>query len=255
MNRAHERGLHRGLQRGEELGALHSSKRTADETAAAVFWQFAPIALCPTRPEPRGSLRARHGRSGASLRDDQPGRGRRRDLLLERQVPPSFWRPRAAIREADTDGNPATSADPSWEALFAPQTATTPPLATPAFPDHPSGHGCLSGAVLHTFAEFFGTDKVAVTIVSGRSLDGVPIAPRSFDRFSRVTKEIIDARVWGGIHFRTADVQGTVIGRRSPTGCGSTTSSPCAERSTGAGAACGGRPGSAPRSSAPAGDR
>ena len=65
-----------------------------------------------------------------------------------------------------------------------------------------------------TFAEFFGTDKVAVTIVSGRSLDGVPIAPRSFDRFSRVTKEIIDARVWGGIHFRTADVQGTVIGKK-----------------------------------------
>ena len=107
-----------------------------------------------------------------------------------------------------------------------------------------------------TFAEFFGTDKVAVTIVSNRSLDGVPIAPRSFDRFSRVTKEIIDARVWGGIHFRTADVQGTVIGKKVAHWLpGSTTSSPCAERSTGAGAACGDCPARLPRSSAPAGDR
>ena len=125
-----------------------------------------------------------------------------------------FWRPRAAIREADTDGNPATIADPTWESLFAPATQTTPPLATPPFPDHPSGHGCVSGAVLQTFRDFFGTDKVAFDVVAGRSLDGVPIPPRHFDRFSRAIKEVIDARVWGGIHFRTADVQGAVIGKK-----------------------------------------
>jgi hypothetical protein len=51
-------------------------------------------------------------------------------------------------------------------------------------------------------------------VVSGRSLNGVPLAPRDFDRFSDVLKEIIDARVWGGIHFRTADVQGAVIGQK-----------------------------------------
>ena len=87
-----------------------------------------------------------------------------------------------------------------------------PPLVTPPFPDHPSGHGCLTGATMSTMADFFGTDKIEVTVVSGRSLNGVPIAPRHFDRLSRVTKEVIDARVWGGIHFRTADEQGTVIG-------------------------------------------
>ena len=58
-----------------------------------------------------------------------------------------FWRPRAAIREADTDGNPATVADPTWESLFARRRETTPPLGTPPFPDHPSGHGCVTGAV------------------------------------------------------------------------------------------------------------
>ena len=125
-----------------------------------------------------------------------------------------FWRPRAAIREAESDGNPATVADPNWESLFAPATQTPPPLATPPFPDHPSGHGCLSGAVLQTLADFFGRDKVAFTVVSGRSLNGTPIPPRRFLSFSQARQEIIDARVWGGIHFRTADRQGAWLGRQ-----------------------------------------
>jgi hypothetical protein len=199
----------------KELGALNSSTRTADQTAAAVFWQFAPIAFW--NPLMRG-LAARYDL-------DTPDQARLYAMVnlagadgatacWNDKYYWNFWRPRAAIREADTDGNPATIADPGWEALFAPATATTPPLATPPFPDHPSGHGCVSGAVLNTLADFFGTDKVAFRLVSGRSLDGVQIAPREFKRFSHALKEIIDARVWGGIHFRTADVQGAVIGKK-----------------------------------------
>jgi hypothetical protein len=199
----------------KELGAQNSSTRTADQTAAAVFWQFAPIALwSPLLRE----LAARYDLDAA----DQARLYAMVNLAAADGAIAcwndkyywNFWRPRAAIREADNDGNPATIADPSWESLFAQSTATTPPLGTPPFPDHPSGHGCLSGAVLDTMADFFGTDKVAFTVVSGRSLNGVPIAPRQFDRFSDVLKEIIDARVWGGIHFRTADVQGAVIGKK-----------------------------------------
>ena len=63
-------------------------------------------------------------------------------------------------------------------------------------------------------ADFFGRDKVAFTVISGRSLNGVPIPPRHFERFSDARMEIIDARVWGGIHFRTADRQGAVLGRK-----------------------------------------
>jgi hypothetical protein len=61
-----------------------------------------------------------------------------------------------------------------------------------------------------TFTDFFGTDNVAFDVFSGR----FPDQPRHFERFSQATNEIIDARVWGGIHFRTADVQGVVIGRQ-----------------------------------------
>jgi hypothetical protein len=199
----------------KELGALASTTRTADQTAAAVFWQFAPIALynpvlrdlavrfkLNTVNEARLYANVNMAGADASIAcwNDKYNYG--------------FWRPRAAIREADSDGNPATVADPNWESLFAPATQTTPPLGTPPFPDHPSGHGCLSGAVLQTLTDFFGRDKVAFTVVSGRSLNGTPIPPRRFQTFSQARQEIIDARVWGGIHFRTADRQGAWLGRQ-----------------------------------------
>jgi hypothetical protein len=111
----------------------------------------------------------------------------------------NFWRPISAIRLADTDGNPATVADPNW----------TPLLATPAFPDHPSGHSCEAGAIFNTLQAFFGTDKIAFSAFSNNSG-----TTRSFSRFSAALKEVLDARVWGGIHFRTADMQGSVIGMK-----------------------------------------
>jgi len=110
-----------------------------------------------------------------------------------------FWRPITAIREAGSDTNPATDPDPAW----------LPLIATPPFPEHPSGHGCLTGSVAHTLRDFFGTDRAtfsAASAVSGTT--------RSFTRFSQTTKEVIDARVYSGIHFRTADVQGTRIGKK-----------------------------------------
>jgi hypothetical protein len=195
----------------KKLGALNSSTRTADQTTAAIFWQFAPVALWNRLAR---DLSAEHD---IAVADEA------RLLAMINLAAADgaiacwndkyywhFWRPRAAIREAGTDGNPATVPDPTWEPLFHPSTPTTPALITPPFPDHPSGHGCVSGAVLQTFRQFFGTNKVAFDVHSGR----FPGHPRHFGRFTRALNEIIDARVWGGIHFRTADVQGAVIGKK-----------------------------------------
>ena len=122
-----------------------------------------------------------------------------------------FWRPITAIREADTDGNPATQADPTWWPLFHVTTPVCNPplLVTPGFPDHPSGHSPISGAIVHTLQDFFGTDKIPFSAFSNKSG-----TTRSFDRFSHALKEIIDCRVWAGIHFRTADTQGAVQGKK-----------------------------------------
>jgi hypothetical protein len=109
----------------------------------------------------------------------------------------SFWRPITAIQEADADGNDRTEAD----------TARLPLIPNPPYPDHPSGHTGISGSIVATFQDFFGTDKMAWTDTNNAGLT------RSFTRFSQAIDEIVDARVWSGIHFRNADVQGERIGR------------------------------------------
>jgi hypothetical protein len=109
-----------------------------------------------------------------------------------------FWRPWNAIRRADEDGNPATEPDPTWTALL-----------TAPYPDHPSGHLCFDGAHLRVLQMFFGTDEIGFDVTSSR----FPGEPRHFDRFSEPLVEIIEARIWAGLHFRTADVQAEMLGR------------------------------------------
>ena len=195
----------------KSLGAINSTTRTADQTTAAVFWQFAPVVLynrlardlaAPARYGLDTFKQARlYAMINLAMADGATS-------CWNDKYHWSFWRPRAAIREGETDGNAATIGDPAWESLFHPSTGAG--LGTPPFPDHPSGHGCVSGSVLRTFREFFGTDKVAFDIHSGR----FPGQPRRYERFSLAMKEVVDARVWGGIHFRTADVQGAVMGKK-----------------------------------------
>ena len=197
----------------KELGSLTSTSRTADQTAAAIFWQDSgPViwnrvaralaASLDTADSAR--LLAMENLAGA---DGAIG-------CWESKFYWNFWRPITAIREGDADGNPATEADTNWTPLFYPTVPVSgAPLVTPGFPDHPAGHGCISGAIVHALKDFFGTDKITFTAVSNKC-DPSPCPPRSFGRFSDALKEIIDARVWAGIHFRAADVQGAVLGTK-----------------------------------------
>jgi hypothetical protein len=110
-----------------------------------------------------------------------------------------FWRPQTAIQNADRDGNPATVADPNWRPL----------LANPPYPDHPSGHNCVSSSIVETLKSFFGTNRMSFTATHATL--GIT---RSFTRFSQAIAEIRLARVYGGIHFMTADAQGAALGKQ-----------------------------------------
>lgn len=182
------------------LGSLTSTKRTADQTDASLFWQDHGLALWNRIFRSLATAKGLDIADAARLfaMEDLAAA----DALISCWNDKyfwSFWRPITAIRQADLDGNPATAKDAGWVPLFG----------TPPFPDHPSGHGCASGAIVKTLQRFFGTDKIAFSAFSNNSQ-----TTRSFDRFSEAIKEIIDARVWSGIHFRTADVQGSVIGMK-----------------------------------------
>ena len=107
------------------------------------------------------------------------------------------WRPITAIQLADTDGNPLTVADPSW----------TPLLVTPPHPDYTSGHTCFTAASMGSLAFFFHRDNISFSAHSNDSG-----TTRYFSSFSQALTEVMNARVWGGIHTRAADVQGAKIG-------------------------------------------
>lgn len=113
----------------------------------------------------------------------------------------SFWRPITAIRAGDSDGNRLTPADPTW----------TPLLTTPAHPEYPSAHGCFTAAVAETLATFFGTKKVSITLTS--TFAGA-LPEHMFESTDEMIREIIDARVYAGIHYRTSTVHGAVLGRK-----------------------------------------
>ena len=110
----------------------------------------------------------------------------------------SFWRPVTAIREAGSDGNDATVADPGW----------TPLIAAPPYPDHPSGLSTFGSAVADTMQHFYGRDEATY---SGTTPTNVT---RHFTSFSQLRDDIVEARIWSGIHFRFADEEGAKIGRK-----------------------------------------
>jgi hypothetical protein len=110
-----------------------------------------------------------------------------------------FWRPITAIHEADRDGNPATEADATW----------LPLIVNPPYPDHPSGLSAIGSAMGSTLWDFFGTNRLEFSS-KNETLD----LTRSYGSFSQAIDEIVDARVWSGIHFRIADVQAAKIGRQ-----------------------------------------
>ena len=184
----------------KRFGSLTSTVRTADQTDAALFWQAHQAALFNAIFRQLAVAQDLDIAEAARLFAMANMAGSDGAIACwDDKYYWNFWRPITAIRQADTDGNPATVADPSWTPLFG----------TPPFPEHPSGHTCVSGAIVETLQDFFGTDKVSFSTFSPFSG-----STREFGRFSEAIKEIIDARVWAGIHFRTADTQGYVIGRK-----------------------------------------
>ena len=186
------------------LGSTSSATRTPNQTYIAKWWQSAPVL---SWNEVARTLIARNNLDAADSA---------RLLALQNlsgadaaincwndKYHFDFWRPWNAIPRAAEDGNPATDPDPTWTAL-----------ATAPYPDHPSGHNCLDGAHVAVLRMFFGdaiADGYQITSVSTLLAANEPKV-RTFNTFSEPLAELIDARIWAGLHYRTADVQGQLLG-------------------------------------------
>jgi len=115
-----------------------------------------------------------------------------------------FWRPTTAIQLADTDGNDATQPDTGWTSL----------LPLPPYADEPSGANCFFSGMMNSAKAFFGSDAAEFDVVSpGLAGTAGSGSTRHYSRFTDVIPDVIDARVFGGLHFRRADVNGAALGR------------------------------------------
>jgi len=174
----------------KSVGEAASTTRTADQTVAVRFWAGTPLAFWHRAAAAESRVRRLTLSDNARLfallsvaAADTMISGWDAKHYFE------FWRPITAIRLADTDGNEATSPQPTW----------TPLLTTPNYTEYDSGHQSGAGSSQYILRRYFGD----ATPVEGFS-EGLPEVTRSFPTFKAAADEALWSRVWGGIHFRTA---------------------------------------------------
>jgi len=186
----------------KSLGSKDPATRTDEQNAIAAFWTSAVGQF-------QGAERAlavEHGLSAveAARLFALTGLGSAEAAIgcFNDKYTWMFWRPVTAIVEAESDGNDATAADPAWESL----------VVAPPYPDHPSGFNCYAGGQVAALRGFFEGDDLAITF---NGAGETPPPPRSFTSLEDVKREVIDARVLQGIHFRSADEQGFELGAKA----------------------------------------
>jgi hypothetical protein len=188
----------------KQLGAATNSTRTAEQSMIALFW--ADGAGTETPPGHWNSIAQDVGAAQGNTLEDNARLFALLNLAMadaavcawDAKYAFNFWRPVTAIRNADTDGNADTEPDTAWRSF----------IATPPFPDYVSGHSTFSGAASVVLATFYGSDNIAFTTGS----DALPGVERSFTSFSAAAAEAADSRLYGGIHFRSANEDGLHAG-------------------------------------------
>lgn len=115
----------------------------------------------------------------------------------------NVWRPMTAINEGEFDGNPLTAGDPAWQSL----------INNPPYPDYTSGANNVAGAATKTLELFFNRDRMDFEITSNAA--NVVQRTRTYRRFSQAAREVVDARILLGIHFRFADTAARKQGRQA----------------------------------------
>jgi hypothetical protein len=180
----------RDLAEAEAFGSAASSVRTAEQTQTAIFWQDDTPAAMWNRVADQLAL-TRHSalvqkarllaQINIALADATIGIWNAKNTY-------NFWRPVTAIRASN---------DPAW----------TPLLPTPAFQEYPSAHSGVSSAAASVLASFYG-NATSFTVTSA----GLPGTERHFTSFSSAVRQVEDARIYAGFHFRFSCTDGATLG-------------------------------------------
>jgi hypothetical protein len=193
----------RDYEEVKTLGSAASTVRTPEQTAAALFWADPP------------AVQSQRALRGYSVQENLDATETARlfalvntastDALIacaDAKFHFNFWRPFGAIWGADTDGNPATVPDPAWTSL----------VPTPNFPEYASNHGCASTAIATVIDGLRGDSDFSLTVTSVRGTPPVEYST-TFTSAGQMIREVGNARIWAGIHYRFSVEDGTEIGR------------------------------------------
>jgi hypothetical protein len=173
----------------EAVGSTDSAGRTPDQTEAAQFWVATAPQLWNQVIEQIGARRHSSPTELAVAFASLNLAGADAFIAAwDAKFTYEQWRPVTAIR---------ATADSGW----------TPLLATPPFPDYPAAHTTFAGAAETVLTGLFGSAGPRLRLTS-------PIAERSYESVRAIADEVENARVWGGVHWRTSSEAGRTLGRR-----------------------------------------
>jgi hypothetical protein len=187
----------------KNYGGADSTLRTAEQTDVAKFWSIFPTKQYNNLFQQVAVQRKLNALQSARL--FAMGNLVSADVVIacwDSKYDYLFWRPQFLVPGADTDGNPATTGDPNWKPL----------LATPNHPEYPAAHGCNTSAMAEMFTVFFGTSKINLDVAS--TVPGLLHPTRHYATANDLVVEIINARVWGGLHYRGSVISGAALGQK-----------------------------------------
>ncbi len=184
------------------LGGKNSRQRTAEQTESARFWEevmppiyhgiIRSVANAPGRDITRN---ARLFTAVTQASDDAL------IAVFDAKYHYGFWRPITAIRNGDIDGNDATERDESW----------VPFIDTPMHPEYPCAHCITAGAVGTVLKAEIGQDPTPVLTTTSNAAGGVT---RSWTNIDEFMQEVVNARIYDGVHYRHSGSTGTEMGKQ-----------------------------------------
>jgi hypothetical protein len=183
------------------LGAKTGSERSEEQTQIGRFWEIVgPATYSPLAQQVAAAQRLDlldHARLLALV---SMATADATVAVFDAKYTYQFWRPITAIRNGDRDGNDATTVDPTWE----------PFLPTPLHPEYPCAHCTIQASAARVLALLTGSDTVAVALTSSTA----PGVTRRYGKLSDYVAEVVNARIYGGMHYRRSGEVGVELGRR-----------------------------------------
>jgi len=184
------------------LGGKSSTRRSADQSEAARFWEadqpsiyHGVVRSVANVPGREVTQNARLFAAITQAMDDAL------IAIFDAKYHYNFWRPVTAIRNGDIDGNDATERDPAW----------TPFVGTPMNPEYPCAHCILAGAAGAVLQAEIGAGPTPILTTTSPTAQG---AARTWTKISDFVQEVANARIYDGVHYRHSTEVGTAMGKQ-----------------------------------------